>query len=67
MFCSKAQVASQEGSQSTDSHRNEGFLKSAWHKLTQQHGNLPPEVPEEPAKGDDKVREEEPKKAAGSS
>ncbi|KAL8702224.1 MAG: hypothetical protein Q9224_000094 [Gallowayella concinna] len=49
-----------------DSHKNEGFLKSAWHKLTHQHDEPParpsPSVPEAERKGDD----EEPKKAAGS-
>lgn len=43
-------------------HKNEGFLKSAWHKLTHQHDNL---EPDEPAQKKDKD-EEEPKKASGS-
>ena len=28
---------SKTGSPSDDSHKNEGFLKSAWHRLTNQH------------------------------
>ncbi|KPI41065.1 uncharacterized protein AB675_8212 [Cyphellophora attinorum] len=53
-------------------HKNEGFLKSAWHRLTHQHDNL---EPDEPTKTDatsatktektDKA-DEEPKKASGS-
>ena len=41
-----------------EDHKNEGFLKSAWHSLTGQHDNLEPEKKE----SDD----EEPKKGAGS-
>lgn len=46
-----------------NSHKGEGFLKSAWHKLTHQHDNLPPDEP----KTEEKRESEEPKKAAGSS
>ncbi|KAI4241438.1 MAG: hypothetical protein L6R42_011281 [Xanthoria sp. 1 TBL-2021] len=49
-----------------DPHKNEGFLKSAWHKLTHQHdesaGGSPQSSPEHEKKGE----AEEPKKAAGS-
>lgn len=43
-------------------HKNEGFLKSAWHKLTHQHDNLEPD--DKP--GSKKDDEEPPKKASGS-
>lgn len=61
-------------SNSAADHKNEGFLKSAWHRLTHQHDNLDTEKPDEGHKtmkdqkdnksegGDD----EEPKKASGS-
>ena len=48
---------------SKEAHKNEGFLKSAWHRLTHQHDNLTDE------KADDKKTEkedEEPKRASGS-
>ncbi|KAL8761335.1 MAG: hypothetical protein Q9184_002529 [Pyrenodesmia sp. 2 TL-2023] len=52
---------------STDSHKGEGFLKSAWHKLTHQHDDTStkpsPPHPTAETKGED----EEPKKAAGGS
>ena len=53
-------------SSSADAHQNEGFLKSAWHKLTHQHDNLLTEEPKARPKTDEKGSEEEPKKAAGS-
>lgn len=43
-------------------HKNEGFLKSAWHKLTHQHDNLEPDDKASQKKDD----EEPPKKASGS-
>ena len=46
-------------------HKNEGFLKSAWHKLTHQHDNLEPDkAQKKDSKGD--KEDEEPKKASGS-
>jgi molecular chaperone DnaJ len=54
-------------SKAADSHKGEGFLKSAWHKLTHQHDNLPPDEPKTGSKTDEKSETEEPKKAAGSS
>ncbi|KAL8812764.1 MAG: hypothetical protein Q9200_000773 [Gallowayella weberi] len=49
-----------------DSHKNEGFLKSAWHKLTHQHDE-PLSRPSPPiAEAERKGEDEEPKKAAGS-
>ncbi|KAK4691072.1 hypothetical protein P7C71_g5852, partial [Lecanoromycetidae sp. Uapishka_2] len=53
-------------STSADSHKDEGFLKAAWHKLTHQHDNLPPEEASSGPKTEDKAHEEEPKKASGS-
>lgn len=49
-------------SKSAEAHKNEGFLKAAWHKLTHQHDNLSPEEP----KAEEKGQDEEPKKASGS-
>lgn len=49
-----------------ESHKNEGFLKAAWHKLTHhQHDNMPPEESAPHSKAADKPQEEEPKKASG--
>ncbi|KAF2684579.1 hypothetical protein K458DRAFT_338771 [Lentithecium fluviatile CBS 122367] len=48
-----------------ENHKNEGFLRSAWHNLTGQHKN----VNDEPKKDDSSKSEEkkdEPKKASGS-
>lgn len=53
-------------SSSLEGHKNEGFLKAAWHKLTHQHENLSPEESAAETKSEDKPQEEEPKKAAGS-
>ncbi|KAL9131551.1 MAG: hypothetical protein Q9217_000565 [Psora testacea] len=53
-------------SSSASSHKNEGFLKSAWHKLTHQHDNLSHGRPADQAKTEDGTPEEEPKKAARS-
>jgi len=53
----------------TSDHRNEGFLKSAWHKLTHQHDGIDQESKEkeqEKEKEKPKDDEEEPKKGAGS-
>jgi molecular chaperone DnaJ len=50
-------------------HKNEGFLKSAWHRLTHQHDNLEPdESPKSETKSESKTDkdDEEPKKASGS-
>lgn len=54
-------------SNAAESHKGEGFLKSAWHKLTHQHDNPPPDEPATGTKPDEKSETEEPKKAAGSS
>lgn len=43
-------------------HKNEGFLKSAWHKLTHQHDDLAPDDKTEQKKDDEEPR----KKASGS-
>lgn len=44
-------------------HKNEGFLKSAWHRLTHQHDNLEPDNGPETKKEE---KSDEPKKASGS-
>jgi molecular chaperone DnaJ len=46
-------------------HKNEGFLKSAWHRLTGEHDNLEPEKPEEKPPTE-KDKDGEQKKASGS-
>ena len=53
---------------SQDSHENEGFLKSAWHKMTGQHDRRPTSSPDQAADtSNNKPREaEEPKKASSS-
>lgn len=60
------------GSNKASDHKNEGFLKSAWHRLTHQHDNLEPDAsskentkPETKTKTD-KEDEEPKKKASGS-
>ena len=45
-------------------HQNEGFLKSAWHRLTHQHDNLEKEGGSTTDQGDKGA--EEPKRASGS-
>ena len=51
-----------------DSHKNEGFLKSAWHNLTGQHKHTETTSgtakEDEPSKGE--AKKDEPKKASGS-
>ncbi|KAF2260711.1 hypothetical protein CC78DRAFT_571018 [Lojkania enalia] len=46
---------------STQDHKNEGFIKTAWHNLTGQHKNL-----DEEPKTESKKENQEPKKASGS-
>ena len=58
------QTPSDKKSNKTEDHKNEGFIKSAWHKLTHQHDNLEESTDnkqQESSKDDD-----EPKKASGS-
>lgn len=50
-------------SRKASDHKNEGFLKSAWHRLTHQHDNLEPDAKPETKKDD---KGDEPKKASGS-
>ena len=68
------QTSSSPSNKASD-HKNEGFLKSAWHRLTHQHDNLEPDSPakdegksDSEGKSDGKSNkdEEEPKKASGS-
>lgn len=53
----------------TDKHSNEGFLKSAWHKITHQHDNIDQQKPQKPQPSDptQDQQQSEPKKASGSS
>jgi len=55
-------VKSSKPSNKAADHKNEGFLKSAWHKLTHQHDDLEPEKPDTQGQKE----EDEPKKASGS-
>lgn len=56
-----------ESSASANSHKDEGFLKAAWHRLTHQHDSLPPEQATPDPKPAVKAHEEGPKKVSGSS
>ena len=49
-----------------EKHKNEGFLKSAWHSITGQHDHIKDEGKEKDGKSETKPDEEEPKKASGS-
>ena len=53
-------------STTTDLHKNEGFLKNAWHRLIQQRKGPAQEAPPAQKGSEEKVDEEEPKRAAGS-
>lgn len=53
-------------SATTDLHKNEGFLKNAWHKLIQQRKGPAQEAPPAQKGSEEKVDDEEPKRAAGS-
>ena len=48
-----------------EKHRNEGFLKNAWHTITGQHDHLGKDAEGKEAKSEPK-EDEEPKKASGS-
>jgi len=54
--------SSKKATNTASEHKNEGFLKSAWHKLTHQHDNLDSDGKSK----DNKDEEEPPKKASGS-
>lgn len=58
-------TTSNQASNQASDHKNEGFLKSAWHRLTHQHDNLEPEQPPKDETKNNKD-DEEPKKASGS-
>ncbi|KAK4986238.1 mdj1 protein precursor [Elasticomyces elasticus] len=56
-----------QAEQESENHKNEGFLKSAWHRLTHQHDNLDKAPEKEAGKSQDSSQQDEkPKKAAGS-
>lgn len=66
--CRESKDKASKTSNKAEDHKNEGFLKSAWHKLTHQHDNLDSETsdknkPEDKSPSKD---DEEPKKASGS-
>jgi molecular chaperone DnaJ len=48
-----------------EKHKNEGFLKSAWHSITGQHDHVHEDGKEKDVKPEPKAEEEEPKKASG--
>ncbi|PNS16325.1 chaperone DnaJ [Sphaceloma murrayae] len=50
-----------------DKHKNEGFLKSAWHKLTHQHDNPNEQAKPEKAADQSDPEDSNKKKASGSS
>ena len=49
-----------------DSHQNEGFLKSAWHRLTHPHDDTSTQPSPPQPNAENKPAVDEPKKAAGS-
>ena len=71
-ICRDSQPKAGESSKTASDHKNEGFLKSAWHRLTHQHDNLEPDEPKTKEKEpkdeakDNSKDDEEPKKASGS-
>ncbi|KAI9839301.1 MAG: hypothetical protein M1819_003296 [Sarea resinae] len=73
MNLGKMNSSSSSNTNEASSHRNEGFLKSAWHKLTHQHDNETPEDKSSSGSGDKKSsqgkpkkEDDEPKKSSGS-
>lgn len=42
-----------------EDHKDEGWLKSAWHRITHQHDNLEPEKVKEDKKEDKKQNKKE--------
>ena len=55
-----------KSSNKAEEHKNEGFLKSAWHRLTHQHDDLESKKKNESEQKKDSKDEDEPKKASGS-
>ncbi|KAF4552875.1 DnaJ C terminal domain-containing protein 1 [Elsinoe fawcettii] len=59
-------TASSDTTSEADKHKNEGFLKSAWHRLTHQHDHLHEQA--KPAdQNNQSEQDEQKKKASGSS
>jgi molecular chaperone DnaJ len=54
----KTETASEDNDVKEDEHKNEGFLKSAWHSITGQHSEKQESSPSEP-------KDDEKKKASG--
>ena len=65
-FDRPAEEASKDSA--TDSHKNEGFLKAAWHRMTGQHDHSNEKPPDSKQQSEEKTNheEEEPRKASGS-
>lgn len=61
----REEVNKAEGPDATDAHKNESFLKSAWHTITGQHDHLNKDG-QKGGKENEEKKEDEPKKASGS-
>ncbi|PSK33964.1 chaperone DnaJ [Elsinoe australis] len=59
--------ASQDNMSEADKHKNEGFLKSAWHKLTHQHDHLDEQPKQSESSDSNQPQQDEPKKKASGS
>jgi molecular chaperone DnaJ len=65
---SKTDGTKPTSSNSSDDHKNEGFLKNMWHSMTGQHDNSEGQQKGSSGKteGQQSEQDEEPKKASGS-
>ncbi|KAL9030499.1 MAG: hypothetical protein Q9196_001386 [Gyalolechia fulgens] len=63
---SSATGSSKSEKPAANAHENEGFLKSAWHRLTHQHDDSSAKQASSASNTENKTEDEEPKKAAGS-
>lgn len=61
----KEEATKTDGTTTTDEHANEGFLKNAWHTITGQHEHTNKD--DKKATKDGGEKQDEPKKASGSS
>lgn len=61
----KEEATKPDGTYDSDAHKNEGFLKSAWHTITGQHDNLSKDGKKDEKSSGEK-KDEEPKKTSGS-
>lgn len=63
----QTQTAEQQTQSEADSHKDEGFLKNAWHKFTHQHDKDQQQPPSSNQQANtDQQQQDEPKKASGS-